>query len=34
MKNIKNTMLTAIVLLTAMLTMNAQNQMFSIHADL
>lgn len=33
MKNIKNTMLTAIVMLTATLTMNAQNQRFSIHAD-
>ena len=33
MKNFKNTMLTALVILTATLTMNAQNQLFSIHAD-
>lgn len=33
MKNLKTTMGIAIVMLTASLTMNAQNQMFSIHAD-
>ncbi|TRX24806.1 hypothetical protein FNW25_10650 [Flavobacterium franklandianum] len=33
MKNHKNTMLIAIIMLTATLTMNAQNQIFSIHAD-
>lgn len=33
MKNLKTTMLTAIVMLTVISTMNAQNQLFSIHAD-
>jgi hypothetical protein len=33
MKNLKNTLLIATLMLTANLTMNAQNQMFSIHAD-
>lgn len=33
MKNIKNTLLIAALMLTANLAMNAQNQMFSIHAD-
>ncbi len=33
MKNLKTTMGIAIIMLTAICTMNAQNQMFSIHAD-
>lgn len=33
MKNLKITILTAIVMLVANLAMNAQNQMFTIHAD-